>query len=147
MATRTADPAIAEAWELLGRLMLGQRARMLALAAEFELAPAQLMALKVLEPGHPRPMSELASALRCDNSNVTGIVDRLETRGLVERRPGERDRRVKMLEVTDAGADLRRRIAARLAEPPEALRDLPPEDARVLRDVLRRALGASAADD
>ena len=33
------------------------------------------------------PMSELAEAMRCDNSNVTGIADRLEDRGLVERRP------------------------------------------------------------
>ena len=33
------------------------------------------------------PMSALAQALQCDNSNVTGIVDRLEASGLAERRP------------------------------------------------------------
>ena len=44
-------------------------------------------ALRQLDPDEPKPMSELAAALRCDNSNVTGIVDRLEDRGLVERRP------------------------------------------------------------
>jgi len=139
MATRTS--AIGEAWELLGEIMMGQRGRMLAIASEFDLAPAQVMALKALEPGRPRPMSELAGALRCDNSNVTGIVDRLEDRGLVTRRPSDRDRRVKMLEVTDAGADLRRRIAERMRRPPEPLASLSDEDARALRDILARALG------
>ena len=31
-----------------------------------------------MEPGEPRPMRELATLLACDNSNVTGIIDRLE---------------------------------------------------------------------
>jgi DNA-binding MarR family transcriptional regulator len=86
-------------------------------------------------------MSELALALRCDNSNVTGIVDRLEDRGLVERRPGEHDRRVKMLMITERGAQVRAGLAARLDEPPEALANLSPEDQRALRDIMRRALG------
>jgi DNA-binding MarR family transcriptional regulator len=102
MATTKQSPAT-EAWALLQQLMMGQRTRMLAVAGEFDLAPAQMHALKALEPGKPRPMSELAGALRCDNSNVTGIVDRLEDRGLVRRVPSDRDRRVKMLEVTPAG--------------------------------------------
>ena len=45
-------------------------------------------------------MSELANALFCDNSNVTGIVDRLEERGLVRREAAEGDRRVKLLVLT-----------------------------------------------
>ena len=142
MATKAESRALAEAWELLGELMLGQRTRMLTIAAEFDLAPAQLLALKTLEPGKPKPMSDLACALRCDNSNVTGIVDRLEDRGLVQRKPGERDRRVKMLEVTREGAELRNRIAKRMGEPPEALRHLSDDDAEQLRAILARALGA-----
>ena len=141
MAKATAGSTAQEAWELLTELMMGQRGRMLAIASEFELAPAQVMALKALEPGSPRPMSELASAMRCDNSNVTGIVDRLEARGLVERRPGVNDRRVKMLEVTEEGEELRRRLHERLARPPEPLASLSDEDARALRDILARALG------
>ena len=137
-ATRSAAE---EAWTLLSELMAGQRGRMLAIASEFELAPAQIMALKTLQPGEPKAMSELACALRCDNSNVTGIVDRLESRGLVERRPGERDRRVKMIEVTPEGAELRERLSERLSRPPEPLASLSDEDARALRDVLARALG------
>ena len=141
MAETRATSATQEAWELLTEIMLGQRGRMLAIASEFELAPAQVMALKSLEPGSPKPMSELASLMRCDNSNITGIVDRLEARGLVERRPGDRDRRVKMLEVTPEGAELRARLHERLSRPPEPIASLGDEDARALRDILARALG------
>ncbi|HEX8122328.1 MAG TPA: MarR family transcriptional regulator [Solirubrobacteraceae bacterium] len=139
---RTAEPA-AEAWALMQELMLGQKRRMFAIASEFELAPMQVMALGRLEPGRPCAMSELAGALRCDNSNVTGIADRLEARGLVERRPGESDRRVKMLHLTEAGADVRSRLWERLNRPPEPLAGLSEEDARTLRDVLARALRPS----
>jgi DNA-binding MarR family transcriptional regulator len=115
--------------------------RFVAIASEFDLSPPQVMALRQLDPAEPKPMSELAVALRCDNSNVTGIIDRLEDRGLVERRPGEHDRRVKMLMITERGAQVRAGLAARLDEPPEALANLSPEDQLALRDIMRRALG------
>ena len=136
---RTAD-AHTEAWTLMQELMLGQKARLFAIASEFDLAPAQVMALGRLEPGRPCAMSKLAGALRCDNSNVTGIAVRLEARGLVERRAAEHDRRVKELHLTQDGAELRERLWARLSHPPEALAGLSTEDARALRDILRRAL-------
>ena len=50
------------------------------------------------------PMGELASALSCDASNVTGLVDRLESRGLLQRSPSAEDRRVKVLSLTPLGA-------------------------------------------
>ena len=108
--------------------------------AEFDLSEAQGRALSLLEPGRPLAMSELAEALSCDASNVTGIVDRLEARGLIERRPAEHDRRVKMLVVTEQGAELRRRALERFFEPPPAIAALSAADQRTLRDILRRAL-------
>ncbi len=141
LMAKATKSAAEEAWALLTEVMMGQRGRMLAIASEFDLAPAQVLALKALEPGEPKAMSELAGALRCDNSNVTGIADRLEARGLVERRPAEHDRRVKMLHLTDEGAALRERLWERLSRPPEPIASLSPEDARALRDILERALG------
>ena len=123
-------------------LFHASKRRFHAVASEFDLSPPQVRALGVLDPGRPVPMSELAEALHCDNSNVTGIVDRLEDRGLVERRSASHDRRVKMLAVTERGADVRERLAERLQEAPEPLARLSPEDQRALRDIMRRALEA-----
>jgi len=135
----TSSPA-AEAWALMQRLFAPQRKRFMALAAEYELSPPQLGALKALHPDHPVAMSELAEILGCDNSNVTGIIDRLEYRGLVERRPAEHDRRVKLLALTEDGCELRDSIGDRLHAPPDELAALSAADQRALRDILARAL-------
>ena len=49
---------------------------------------------------------------------------------------------MKMLAVTERGAEVRERLAERLEEAPEPLARLAPEDQRALRDIMRRALGA-----
>src|SRR5262244_1605420 len=96
-----------EAWELLLKFFFSRRADLPALAAEFDLSPAQCHVLHLIEPGRPIPMGQLAETLACDASNVTGLVDRLESRGLVRRRPSSTDRRLKVLDLTPAGARLR----------------------------------------
>jgi len=140
---RPRGSAADEAWALLHKLMLGQRRRFLAIAAELELHPAQAGALVQMTPDMPVPMNELASMLHCDNSNVTGIVDRLEARGLVARRPHEHDRRVKQVVLTALGAQANERIRATMSSAPDAFRKLPAADQRALRDILRRALGSA----
>jgi DNA-binding MarR family transcriptional regulator len=133
---------VAEAWALLQDLIFNvQRPRWLALGAEFEITPPQLMTLRRLSADQPVPMSELAKWLACDASNVTGIVDRLEARGLVERQAAPNDRRVKMLALTDEGRAIRDELEARMAEPPAELAALSAADRRALRDILRRATG------
>jgi DNA-binding MarR family transcriptional regulator len=139
-STAAAASAASEAWTLLAELVAGQRGRTMCVCSEVDLAPGQLMALKSLDPDTPVPMRELATALACDNSNVTGIIDRLEERGLVERRPAPHDRRVKMLVVTPKGREVRTRIKARMEEPPEPLLRLDAGEQRALRDLLRKAL-------
>jgi len=142
-STATRTSAATEAWVLIGELFATSRSRFVAIASEFDLAPGQMAALKTLDPDAPMPMRDLAQSLACDNSNVTGIVDRLEERGLVERRASDSDRRVKMLWVTADGRRLRDQVKGRLETPPDALRDLSDEDAAKLRDLLRSALGHS----
>ncbi|WP_205696425.1 MarR family winged helix-turn-helix transcriptional regulator [Conexibacter sp. SYSU D00693] len=129
-----------EAWRLIGDLFHGQKHRFAAIASEFELSPPQLWALRALEPDEPSPMSCLAQSLKCDASNVTGIVDRLQHRGLVERRAAEHDRRVKHLLLTDEGVELRQRLIERLDAPPAGIAALSPDEQAQLRDLLRRAL-------
>jgi MarR family transcriptional regulator, organic hydroperoxide resistance regulator len=131
-----------EVWQLLHQLFMTQKPRFMAIASEFDLWPPQIMALQRLEPDRPLAMSELAGLLGCDNSNVTGIIDRLEDRGVVERRGAPHDRRLKLVHLTDAGVELRERLMARLYdEVPAPIAALPEEDQRTLRDLLRRALG------
>jgi DNA-binding MarR family transcriptional regulator len=125
-------------------LFVSQRGRVPSVAAEFELSPMQAHVLRLLEPGTPLPMRTLARKLCCDASNVTGIVDRLEERGLVRRDAAPGDRRIKMLVVTDDGASVRRRIVKRLSEAPEPISKLSPADQRALREILGRAMTGSA---
>jgi MarR family transcriptional regulator, organic hydroperoxide resistance regulator len=135
------EPA-AEAWSMMTELFQAHgRPRWTAVASELELSPPQAMALLRLDDADGMPMRHLACALHCDNSNVTGIVDRLEDRGLVERRVDPADRRVKRLVLTAEGAALRDELRARLAQPPEPLQRLTAEEQRALRTLLRRALG------
>jgi DNA-binding MarR family transcriptional regulator len=134
-----ASGADGEAWALMMRLFsMYAQPRYSAIAQEFGLHPAQAIVLQLLD--EPRPMGALAEARRCDNSNITGIVDRLEERGIVERRSDESDRRVKLIALTSEGERLRAELNRRLAEPPEALAELTEADRRALRDILTRAV-------
>jgi MarR family transcriptional regulator, organic hydroperoxide resistance regulator len=139
------DPAV-EAWGLLWRLMQANKPRFMALAQELGLAPMQLHALRLIEPGVEVPTSSLAGKLFCDASNVTGIVDRLEARGLIERRPAEHDRRVKLLVLTAAGERVRSIADRQMTEPPPETADLPLEHKRALRDALRAAMERREGD-
>src|SRR5262245_46329496 len=129
-----------EAWELLLRFFFSQRAGLPALAAEFDLSPAQCHVLHLIEPGRPIPMGQLAETLACDASNVTGLVDRLESRGLVRRHPSAADRRLKVLDLTPAGARLRAVVLERMTKPPESLKRLSAAEQRTLVSILRRLL-------
>ncbi len=133
-----------EAWKLLLRVVAAERARVPSIAAELGLSEAQCLVLEHLDPTVPVPMCRLAETLDCDRSNVTGIVGRLEARGLVERRPDASDRRVKNLVLTEAGRRQRQRLLERLAEPPAGIRALPQEEQKLLQAILRRAFAAAA---
>ncbi len=85
-------------------------------------------------------MSALATMLGCDASNVTSIVDRLESRGFVERRSAENDRRVKALVMTASGVDLQARVIERMRQPPPAIANLSARDQQALCELLGRAL-------
>ena len=74
----------------------------------------QTSALYVIREQGSLPMNALATWLRCDASNVTGIVDRLVHQGLVERREDAEDRRAKVLSLTDKGSGLINTLAESL---------------------------------
>jgi DNA-binding MarR family transcriptional regulator len=137
---KRAGPHACDAWQLLVKFSLSHRARLPTLAAELDLSPAQCHVLHLLEPGQPMPMGQLAETLACDASNVTGLVDRLESRGLIRRRPSSIDRRVKVLDLTPTGARLRDLLLDRMTTPPPTLERLSVSEQRALVRILSRLL-------
>jgi DNA-binding MarR family transcriptional regulator len=93
----------------------------------------------------PGPTKQLATKFGVDPGWVTEIVDKLEARGDVVRRPSTDDRRVKILEVTDAGRETFREMEAIFATPPPELVDAPREDLLALLRIAERLAGAGAA--
>lgn len=112
----------------------------MAVCQEYELTPPQAFLLRYLEPEKPVAMNELAEKLACDASNITGLVDKLEARGLLQRQQDSADRRVKMIVVTEFGARFRRKLLSRLLEPPAPLASLPETEKRALHNILKRAV-------
>lgn len=129
-----------EAWELLWQIMQANKPRMIELARELDFSPVQLLSLRLLEPDVETPMRALAQQLFCDPSNVTGIVDRLVARGLVERRGSDTDRRVKIIRLTPEGERIRASVVERMATPPVEIAELPLDQQLALRDALREAV-------
>ncbi|MFB4305415.1 MarR family winged helix-turn-helix transcriptional regulator [Actinomadura sp. GTD37] len=137
-ADTDADQVVAElsglVFEVTGRL----RAQFNAAAAELGLPPAQALVLTNLSGA--APMRQLADWLSCEPSNVTGIVDGLERRGLVTRRSAPDDRRVKHVVLTEAGELKRRELRSSAQALATTFFDLPGGDRRHLRDLLARIL-------
>jgi DNA-binding MarR family transcriptional regulator len=134
-----------DCWEALIEFALSRRAWWIDICAGFDLTPMQGHTLRSLDPDRPVAMSVLADQLICDASNVTGIIDKLESRGLILRQSSESDRRIKMLAITPKGRELRDRLAARLLVAPPALAATPPEFRRQLATVLRAIVAEQAA--
>lgn len=140
MQSRT-DGELAEAHALSRRLFqVADRARadFAGVVAELGLTPLQARTLLWLE--RPAPMRDLADHLACDASNVTGLADRLEDLGVVERTPG-RDRRVKVLRLTSRGAALRADLAERVAHGSTVTARLTAAERKRLAVLLDKLLG------
>jgi MarR family transcriptional regulator, organic hydroperoxide resistance regulator len=120
-----AGPAPDEAWLLLIEFALNLRGWWIETCYSLDLTPVQGLALRTLDPDAPLAMSALAGTLVCDASNVTGVVDKLEARGLIARQGAESDRRVKMLVVTEKGREVRRRLLTKAAKPPAEIAAMP----------------------
>ncbi|MEU1003307.1 MarR family winged helix-turn-helix transcriptional regulator [Streptomyces tibetensis] len=140
MTVTRPDQLTLDVVELIGEVVARFHEDYESAAAEHALtgAQARLLSLLCLEP---LPMRRLAQQLKCEPSNVTGIVDRLEARGLVERQPNPSDRRVKVAAATPEGRQVARSLRESLRFAREPLAGLSEEERVALRDTLRRMLG------
>ena len=140
MATRTTGTSkralAAEAWKPLARFFFETAKHRQQVFADQGLTPNDARALFALDGTRGRSMSELADEWMCDASNATWIVDRLEERGLAERRTIPTDRRVKLVVLTAKGDRTRHQMIRTLYEPPPELLELDREDLEALRDAV-----------
>jgi len=137
----------AEAWRPLARFFFDTARHRQHVFREQGLTPNDAKALFALSVERGRPMSELAEEWICDASNATWIVDRLEERGLAERRNLPTDRRVKLVVLTRRGEETRERLKEAMFEPPPELLEMSREDLEELRDAVTKLPAAAEAPD
>jgi DNA-binding MarR family transcriptional regulator len=130
-------------WALVVESFGGWEERMNEAAAAAGLSAVAAWALVQLDPERPIAQKDLAARLHCNPSTVVDSTDRLEENGLVMRRPNPADRRVNVLVVTPSGKRVRDELIARLFEPPDAFRQLPPDEQARFRDVMLSAVTAA----
>lgn len=133
------DDDLGQIWLRLLPLFTERHDRLLELVRRHGLTPPHGFMLASLSFG-PMRMRDLAELMVCDASYVTGVVDRLEELELAQRRPSERDRRVKEIELTPAGRRLAQKVTAVMTEPPAELAGLGARDRATLRRILEQVL-------
>lgn len=135
------------AWGLL--LAVGQRRldAMTEAIEEMGLSKVAAQFLGAVCQSPPGPTNQLATRFGVDPGWVTDIVDRLEARGELVRRPSPDDRRVKILEVTEAGRATFRGMEAMFATPPVELLDAPREDLLALVRIAERLTRTTQPQD
>lgn len=117
------------------------------LSRDVGLSAAQAMFLRKMDPERGLPMSSLACTLKCDASNVTWMVDRLERDGLLERVACPGDRRVRHIVLTPKGVEVRQRVEALFSEVPPWLEQLPGALVSGLEQALDGAASAAPSPD
>lgn len=94
--------------------VLAARQRIIAVGSEHGLTAIQAITLMLLDDSHPRPMKNFCMQFHCDASNITGIIDGLEKKGLVSRQNDPTDRRIKVIQLEKPGKKLQAAILERL---------------------------------
>ncbi|GAA3546297.1 hypothetical protein GCM10022222_32420 [Amycolatopsis ultiminotia] len=133
----------ARAWAEMLAFVTGQdRLRALRLELDLGAGKAELLIKLVQEP---MTLREIAQAAEVDPSAATVAVDRLERRGLVERRAHPDDKRRRLVHLTDAGRQAAATAQRILTDPPPALAALNAEDVTALARIFA-TLNAAPAD-
>jgi DNA-binding MarR family transcriptional regulator len=128
----------ADVWRRLFDYFLSSSEHRGRVLARYRLTPNDSRALHTLDRREGRTMRALADAWGCDASNATWIIDRLEARGLAERRSKPGDRRVKLVVLTAEGEKTAKSLLQAMYKPSPELRSLPIETLEELRAALEK---------
>lgn len=126
-------------------LFVERRDAMFRLLADHDLTPPHAHALGMLRDG-PQRMRDMAEQMSCDASYITAIVDRLEQRGLAERRPSDADRRAKDIALTADGERLAAAIGETMRSVPAAFSRLSRAERAALAGLLAKAVPGPVDD-
>jgi DNA-binding MarR family transcriptional regulator len=142
-ASSTKQAKAAEVWRQMFDVLMSTRWQRDLVLQRLDLTPNDSKALGSLDPAEGKSMRVLAEEWGTDASNVTWIVDRLERKGLAERRATPTDRRVKLVVLTPKGARTREAILRDFYEPPPELLTLERRELDTLSDILGRLRAAT----
>jgi MarR family transcriptional regulator, organic hydroperoxide resistance regulator len=134
----------ADVWRLMLEAAMSQFAGSSTILQQSGLTPGHAKLLMHLDLDEAKPMGALAQSFQCDASTMTWLVDRLEERGIVERRSLPSDRRVKAVGLTPFGVETKERLLEQLYEPPAELVALDRESLETLRVALKKIRGSAA---
>jgi DNA-binding MarR family transcriptional regulator len=141
MADHTQEPNLTDALVELSFVIGATLAR---LAGEYDVSLAQVRLLGILRDREPG-IIELARVLNLDKSSVSGLVDRAQRRGLVERASSKTEdgRAIRVL-LTASGRSMASRFAERVsAEIAELVEDFSPAQRKRLAEQAARIVVAS----
>ena len=125
-----------EAWRDIFDFVVATAGHRNKVLSRLGLTPNDSRALTSLDELNGRTLRSLADEWRCDASTATWIVDRLESRGLAERRPHPSDRRARLVVLTPIGAQTRAELMAGSYTPPPELLELSRSELAMLRDAV-----------
>lgn len=125
-------------WQLL-RAAINAKHNLMSIAEKHNLTVMQMYTLCLLETDTAIPMNSLTVMLRCDASNVTGIVDRLFKHKFIKREEDPSDRRAKLIGLTPKGAKLCEKLKETLTTyQPTNLKELSDTEKKQLLTILMK---------
>jgi DNA-binding MarR family transcriptional regulator len=135
---RSEQALAAEVWRRIFGFFMSTRPQRDVVLERLGLTPNDAKAISSLDDGPGRSMRSLAEEWLCDASNATWMVDRLERRGLAERRGTSADKRVKLVVLTPMGVETRESLIRGMNEPPRELLELQQPALEALVAALRK---------
>jgi DNA-binding MarR family transcriptional regulator len=135
------DAVVKEIVGAIRRLIRAVSIDSVKMSRQYSLTAPQSGVLRSLSRGEPLSSASLSRELCVTPSNITGIIDRLEKKGLVQRSRMQDDRRVTLIQLTELGSQLSRDlpdpIEVRLIS---GLSELPPKKVKKLDEALEKII-------